>query len=96
MENECLYKKYCNKCVSLQKKIHEIFFSKIIEKGTVSNKTFWNFVNFFLTNRSNFSQNDIVVIENGKTILEEILLLRLSTIATQLLLKSRVKSSSSR
>ena len=71
-------------------------FQKIIEKGTVSNKTFWNFVNFFLTNRSNFSQNDIVVIENGKTILEEILLLRLSTTATQILLKSRVKSSSSR
>lgn len=57
--------------MSLLKKCIKEFFIKIIEKDIFSNKTFLNSVKPFLTNKSSSSYNDIVLIENGKTIFEE-------------------------
>ena len=34
------------------------YFQKISERGIVSSRTFWDFVNSFLTNESSLSQNE--------------------------------------
>ena len=40
-------------------------------KGLVTNRSFWNFVKPFLTNKSWHAQNDIMLIDSGKVIVEE-------------------------
>ena len=37
----------------------------------MTNKSFWNLVKPFLTNKSYHTQNDIMLIDNGKVIVEE-------------------------
>ena len=37
----------------------------------MTNKSFWNLVKLFLTNKSYHTQNDIMLIDNGKVIVEE-------------------------
>ena len=41
------------------------------KKGFVTNNAFWNFGKPFLTNKSCHTQNDIMLIDNGKVIVEE-------------------------
>ena len=70
-ENELLFKTQRNKCVSLRRKCIKSYFQDVTKKGLVTNKSFWNFVKPFLTNKSCHTQNDIMLIDNGKVIVEE-------------------------
>ena len=41
-------------------------FKILLRKGLVTNKSFWNFVKPSLTNKSWHTQNDIMLIDNGR------------------------------
>ena len=47
------------------------YFQDVTKKGLVTNKSFWNFVKPFLTNESCHAQSDIMLIDNGKVIVEK-------------------------
>ena len=47
------------------------YFQDVTKIGLVTNKSFWNFFKPFLTNKSCHTQNDIMLIDNGKAIVEE-------------------------
>ena len=70
-ENENLFKTQRNKCVSLRRKNIKSYFQHLTKKDLVTNKSFWNFVKPFLTNNSCHTQNDIMLIDNGKVTVEE-------------------------
>ena len=70
-ENEFLFKTQRKKCVSLQRKCIKSYFQDVTKKGLFTNKSFWSFVKPFLTNKSCHTQNDIMLIDNGKVIVEE-------------------------
>ena len=70
-ENELLFKTQRSKCVSLRRKCIKSYFRDVTKKGLFTNKSFWNFVKPFLTNKSCHTQNDIMLIDNGKVIVEE-------------------------
>ena len=70
-ENELLFKTQRNKCLSMRRKCIKSYFQDVTKKGLVTNKSFWNFVKPFLTNKSCHTQNDIMLIDNGKVIVEE-------------------------
>ena len=44
---------------------------KMLLRKLLSHKSFWNFFKAFLTNKSCYTQNDIMLIDNGKVIVEE-------------------------
>ena len=69
-ENELLFKTQRNKCVSLWKLCNKSYFQDI-STFLFTNKSFWNFVEHFLTNKSCHTQNYIMLIDNGKAIVEE-------------------------
>ena len=71
MENELLFKTQRNECVSLWRKCDISYFQDVTKKGLVINKSFWGFVKPFLTSKSCHTQNDIMLIDNGKVIVEE-------------------------
>ena len=50
-QNELMFKKQRNICVSLRRKSIKNHLKKITEKGITTNKDFWNFVKPFLTNK---------------------------------------------
>ena len=70
-ENKLLFKTHRNKCVSLWRKCIKSYFQDVTKKGLVASKSFWNFVKPFLTNKSYHIQNDIMLIDNGKVIVQE-------------------------
>ena len=70
-ENELLFKTQRSKCVSLRRKCIKSYFQDVTKKGLVTNKPFWNFVKPFLTYKSCNTHNDIMLIDNGKDIIEE-------------------------
>ena len=47
------------------------YFQDVTKKGLVTNKSFWNFVKPFLTNESCHAQSDIMLIDDGKVIVEK-------------------------
>ena len=51
-ENSIQYKKQINKCVNLRKKAIKTYFKNITNSGIVENKTFWQTVKPFITNKS--------------------------------------------
>ena len=58
-------KKFCNK---LTKSVKKAYFHKVIGKGFVNNKAFWNTVKSLLTNKG-FLTNETIAIENkGKIV----------------------------
>ena len=57
--------------VSLRRKCIKSYFQDVTKKDLVTNMSFWNFVKPFLTSKSCHAQNDIVLIDNGKAIVEE-------------------------
>ena len=71
VENEKLFKVQRNKCVSLRKKCIKSYFQKVSENGINSNKAFWRIVKPFITNKNCHEQNDIILNENGKVIINE-------------------------
>ena len=60
-----------NKCVSLLRKCIKSYFQDVTEKGFVTNKSFWNFDKPFLTNKWCHTQNDTMLIDNGKAIIKQ-------------------------
>ena len=56
---------------SLRRKCIKLYFQDVTKKSLVTNKSFWNFVKPFLNNKSGHSQNDIMLIYNGKVIVKE-------------------------
>ena len=70
-ENELLFKTQRNKCVSLRRKSIKSYCQDVPKKGLITNKPFWNFVKPFLTNKSCHTQNDIMLIDNGKVVIVE-------------------------
>ena len=70
-ENELLFKTQRSKYLSLRRKCIKSCFQDVTKKGLVTNKSFWNFVKPFLTYKSCNTQNDIMLIDNGKDTIEE-------------------------
>ena len=68
--NFCLRLKR-NEWISLRRECIKSYFQNVTKKGLVTNKSFWNFIKPFLTNKSCHTQNDIILIDNGKVIVEE-------------------------
>ena len=50
-QNELMFKKQRNICVSLRRKSIKNHLKKITQKGITTNKDFWNFAKPFLTNK---------------------------------------------
>ena len=72
-ENFLDYKKSKNTCNNLNKFAKKSQFDKVISKGFVRNKAFWNIVTPFLTNKGflaneniNIKHNDKIVTDNSK------------------------------
>ena len=70
-ENELLFKAQRNKCVSLWRKCIKLYFQDVTKKVLVTNKSFWSFVKTFLTNKNCHTQNNKMLIDDGKVIVEE-------------------------
>ena len=70
-EKELLFKTQRSKCVLLRRKCFKSYFQDITKKGLATNTSFWNFVKLFLTNKRCHTQIHIMVIDNGKVIVEE-------------------------
>ena len=67
-ENKLLFKTQRNECVLLRRKRIKTF--KMLQRK-VTNKSFRKFVRPFLTNKNCHTQNDIILIDDGKVIVDE-------------------------
>ena len=67
-ENFFEYKKAKTICNSLNKSIKKAYFADISRKGFVINKTFWNTVMPFLTNKGFHANENIAIKCNGEII----------------------------
>ena len=56
---------------SLRRKCIKSCFEDVNKESLATNKSFWSFFKPFLTNKSCNTQNDILLIDNGKVITEE-------------------------
>ena len=63
-ENVLAYKKERNTCVSLRRKSLKMHLKSIKDKGISNNKSFWKFIESFLTNKGFIVSNDITLVEN--------------------------------
>ena len=70
-ENEALYKKQRNKCVSLRRKSIKKYFNDITNYGIATNKNFWNLIKPFLTNKGHLNHQDIMIFDGKKIITSE-------------------------
>ena len=70
-ENEALYKKQRNKCVSLRRKSIKKYFNDITNYGIATNKNFWNLIKPFLTNKGHLNHQDIMIFDGKKIITNE-------------------------
>ena len=66
-ENFLAYKKIKNKCNNLLKKSKKKYFQENANEGSVSNKSFWNTVKSFISNKGTLS-NDSIIIESADDI----------------------------
>ena len=57
-----------NKCVQLCKKAIKNHFSKSLDSGDMTNKTFWKTVRPFISNKGTHDNHDIILDENGELI----------------------------
>ena len=60
-ENFLAYKKIKNKCNNLLKKSKKKYFQENANEGSVSNKSFWNTVKPFISNKGTLSNDDIII-----------------------------------
>ena len=67
-ENEKLYKKQRNKCVTLRRKCIKQYFRNISSSSVVTNKTFWNFIRHFLVNKGSLNSCEIILKKEQKII----------------------------
>ena len=70
-ENKAAYKKQRNKCVKIRRKSIKRYMDKVSEKGMETNKSFWNFIKPFMTNKGMVASNDITLIEGKNVITDE-------------------------
>ena len=70
-ENKAAYKKQRNKCVKIRRKSIKRYMDKVSEKGIETNKSFWNFVKPFMTNKGMVASNDLTLIEGKNVITDE-------------------------
>ena len=70
-ENEALYKKQRNKCISLRRKSIKKYFNDITKYGTTTNKNFWNFMKPFLTSKGHLNHQDIMIFDDKKIVTNE-------------------------
>ena len=57
-----------NKCVQLRKKAIKNHFSKSLDSGDMTSKTFWKTIRPFLSNKGTHDNHDIILDENGQLI----------------------------
>ena len=70
-ENKAAYKKQRNKCVKIRRKIIKRYINKVSDKGIETNKSFWNFIKPFMTNKGMIASNDITLTEGKNVITDE-------------------------
>ena len=70
-ENKVAYQKQRNKCVKIRRKSIKRYMDKVSEKGIETNKSFWNFVKPFMTNKGMVASNDLTLIEGKNVITDE-------------------------
>ena len=70
-ENKAAYKKQRNKCVKIRRKSIKRYMNKISEKGIETNKSFWNFIKPFTTNKGMIANKDITLIDGKNVITDE-------------------------
>ena len=58
-ENKAAYKKQRNKCVKIRRKIIKRYINKVSRKVIETNKSFWNFIKPFMTNKGVVASNDM-------------------------------------
>ena len=69
--NKAAYKKQRNKCVKIRMKSVKKYMDKVSEKGIETNKSFWNFIKPFMTNKGMIASNDITLTEGKNVITDE-------------------------
>ena len=70
-ENKAAYKNQRNKCVKIRRKSIKRYIDKVSEKGIKTNKSNWNFIKPFMTNKGMVARNDITLIEGKNVITDE-------------------------
>ena len=70
-ENKAAYKTQRNKCVKIRRKSIKRYMDKISEKGIETNKSFWNFIKSFMTNKGMIANKDITLIDGKNVIADE-------------------------
>ena len=70
-ENEKLYKKQRNKCVSIRKKSIRNYFNKIANENVVTNKNIRKIIKSFLTNKWHLENAEIMLIQDKNIISNE-------------------------
>ena len=63
-ENEKLFKKQRNKCVSIRKESIRNYFNKIAIENIVTNRNFWKIIKPFLTNKGHLENAEIMLIQD--------------------------------
>ena len=64
-ENEKLFKKQRNKCVSIPKKCIRNHFNKIATGNIVTNRNFWKIIKPFLSNKGHLENAEIMLNHNN-------------------------------
>ena len=70
-KNKAAYKIQRNKCVKIRRKSIKRYMDEISEKGIETNKSFWNFIKPFMTNKSMIANKDITLIDGKNVITDE-------------------------
>ena len=70
-ENKVAYQKQRNKCVKIRRKSIKRYMDKVSEKGIEANKSFWNFIKPFMTNKGMVTSNDKTLIKRKNVITDE-------------------------
>ena len=71
VEKKASYKNQRNKYVKTRRKSFKRYMDKISEKGIETNKSFWNFIKPFMTNRGMIANNDITLNDGENVITDE-------------------------
>ena len=70
-ENKLAYKKQRNLCVSVRRKSITNYLNKFRDKGLETNKSFWKFINPYLTNKGTLADCDITSVDGKKIISDD-------------------------
>ena len=59
-----------NKCVALKRKAIKSSFQRAAENGIMSNRKFWSLINPYVSNKSNNTQEDIILLDRQNIVLD--------------------------